>query len=618
MKNEHQSTTWLDRAKSPVGIAAGIAIVAVLAVVGLSSLPSDKSRAAQYHIVEKGDFLVSIVEGGTLEAVNEVVIRNEVDGTSRIIYIVPEGSQVKKGDLLVELDSADAQEKVNQQQISLEKAQAAYVQAQNNLLIQQSIVESEVDAARLKYEFAEIEFKKFMEGERTQLHRNAEIEIQKVEESLMLAREDLDWSKKLFQQGFETKTKVDRDELSVMEQSLRLEQARTNSWMLQTFDLPKMERQFRSDVEETAKELERVQQQGKNKLVGFESDLITQSNTLQFTKQKLENDSKQLENSKIYAPQDGFVVYAVGQSRFSSESLIEEGAQVRNRQELIKLPDTSKMKVDIKVHESHINKLAVGKTAFVVLDSLPDKRFKGVVTKVAPLPDTQSRWGNPNLKVYSTQIVITDPLPDLKPGISANAEIIITNIPNAITVPIQALTTAGGETVVYKASGGDPQPVPVKVGLFNTRFIEITSGVEEGDRILLAPPLAADQKDIGGGIIGLDEEVSDEDLKPDPDAVPKNIAPAESREPGGRGGGEGRGGRGAGAGGGGAGGGGFDREAMMKRFDKNGDGTLDESERAAMRQQFQQGGGDGGGGGGNRQRGEGGGERQGRNRPTGE
>jgi HlyD family secretion protein len=77
--------------------------------------------------------------------------------------------------------------------------------------------------------------------------------------------------------------------------------------------------------------------------------------------------------------------------------MIEEGAQVRNRQELITLPDTSQMKVDIKVHESQINKVKKGQTAFIVLDLEPDKRYKGIVSKVAPLPDSASFFSDPNV-----------------------------------------------------------------------------------------------------------------------------------------------------------------------------------------------------------------------------
>ena len=141
---------------------------------------------------------------------------------------------------------------------------------------------------------------------------------------------------------------------------------------------------------------------------------------------------------------------------------IEEGATVRNRQELIKLPDTSQMKVKIRVHESVINMVKVGQQARVVLDSMPDRTFQGRVNKVGLLPDSLSRWANPNLKVYTTEVLITEKLPQtVKPGVSAQAEIIVTNIPQTLYVPIQAVTTYRGRPAVYVLRGGKPSPSPV-------------------------------------------------------------------------------------------------------------------------------------------------------------
>ena len=144
-------------------------------------------------------------------------------------------------------------------------------------------------------------------------------------------------------------------------------------------------------------------------LAQYAADVDTQKRTLELSQSKLDRERKQLEATKIYAPQDGLVVYAsAGGGHFSSESMIEEGAVVRNRQDIIKLPDVSEMKLRVKIHESHVNQVHPDQPAFVVLDSMPDQRFQGVVAKVAPLPDTQARWGNPDLKVYATEILVTE------------------------------------------------------------------------------------------------------------------------------------------------------------------------------------------------------------------
>jgi HlyD family secretion protein len=277
-----------------------------------------------------------------------------------------------------------------------------------------------------------------------------------------------------------------------------------------------------SDVDQAKQELERVVSQNERKMLQYLADLTAQSNTLALSEQKLERDRKNLQGTKIYAPQDGLVVYSISDSHFSSESLIEGGASVRNRQELIKLPDLSRMKVNIKVHESHVNMIRPGLPAYVVLDSMPDQRFAAQVEKVAPLPDTQARWGNPNLKVYNTEVWVTDPLPNVKPGVSATAEIIITNIANTLFVPIQAVTSFKGKQVVYLASGAKSEPITIDGGMYNTKYIQITKGVKEGDRVLLSPPFDT-QKDLEGAVLAADEKA---------DVARTNTAPRTGTTPG--------------------------------------------------------------------------------------
>ena len=404
-------------------LAAVVGLVAVgLLAAAFRSASRPPAQQFTFFEVKRGDFLISIIEGGTLQAVNEQVIRNEVEGTARIIFIVPEGSTVKKGDLLVELDSSSSQDAVSQQQINVEKAQFGVIQAQQQLDIQKSTVDSEIKAAQLKVEFAQSDLKKYAEGELLQSRRNAQIEITNVLESLQIAKDRLVWSEKLYKDGFETKGNLDKDRLTFSQTELKLEQAQKALELLETFDIPKKQRALEAALQEAKEDLDRVKLQGDRKLAQFTADVESQKKTLELSEAKLARDKKQLAATKIYAPQDGLVVYgsAEGGGHFSSESMIEEGAVVRNRQQLINLPDVSEFKLKVKIHESHINQVQRGQPAFVVLDSMPDQRFRGVVNKVAPLPDTQSRWGNPDLKVYATEILLTEKLPDVKPGVSVN------------------------------------------------------------------------------------------------------------------------------------------------------------------------------------------------------
>lgn len=511
-------------------LIAGAAAVILLMLIFLSLRGGGNTAdASAYFKVERGDFLVSITEGGNLQAVNEVTVRNEVAGNSRIIYIIPEGTYVEKGDLVVELDSETVENNLNAQLIRSEDDNADFVRSETDVIITRSSVESDIRKAELEVQFAQMDLQKFEEIEKEQEVRNAQIEIITAEESLKLAEERLEWSKKLTEEGFETKSNLDRDQLSVTNQSLGLEKAKNVKKMLTEFDLAKMEAEYKAQVEEAEQELERVRTEGESKIRQALSQLEIDRRQLELGNAKLAQLQEQMDATKIYAPQAGLITYAVA-SRYSSESQIEEGATIRQRQAIVKIPDTTSMKVEIKVHESHVNQVEVGQRAFVVLDSLPDDRFAGVVSKIAILPDPANRYGNTNLKVYSTEVLIEDELPDIKPGASARAEVVITNMADVIKVPIQCVTSVGGKQVCYVKSLTGDKPVEVEVGLFNNKFIEIKSGLNAGDRIMLAPPFD-NSIDLSGALINEGEEVETKPAEKPARQEKKNQRSAESKKP---------------------------------------------------------------------------------------
>lgn len=486
-------------------LAAAVGLAVALAVSGiLYRFTRTESTQYSYYPVKRNDFLVSIVEGGTLKAVHEVTVRSELEGVARIISIVPEGTNVHKGDLLVELDSSDLRERVNAQEVTFQSADFAFVQAKENLAIQKSMVESNLKDAELRVEFARSDLSKYLEGDAPQLEKDNRAKITITEEELKRAEDRYNWTRQLQQKGYVTKSELDADSLAVKRKQIEHLQAQEQLRLLTKYDFPKRKRALEAAVEQAEKEWERLKLRSAAQIAQVEASLKSQSSTLELQLKRLNEMKQQLELTRIYAPQDGLVVYA-SSSNPGSGILIEEGATVRQKQDIIKLPDVTQMMLDIRVHESHVQQIKPGLEAYVTIDSLPDQQFKGSIRKVAVLPDSSSRFFNPNLKVYMTEVLIEDEIPDLKPGISGRAEVIVTNLHNVLTVPIQAVTTIKGRHVCLVAKGRSPRPVPVEVGMYSDRLIEIKSGLEEGDRVLLAASTRSDNIDLTGSIVDAEE-----------------------------------------------------------------------------------------------------------------
>ena len=473
----HDMRTTLGRWARNKLVPGATAVVIVLALWFLLARGSKKAGVAQqvFYSVKRGDFLVSVVEGGTIKAVREVTVRCELEGTSRIISIVPEGSYVKKGELLVELDSSDLRERITQQEVTFQNVRFAMLQAQQYLEIQKSVGESTIKDAELKLKFAGTDLKKFDEGEVPQSITNAASKITIAQLELEQTKDRLHWTVLLHKKGYATRSELEADKLSVRKHEITLTAAEADLRLLAKYDLPKRREQLTANLEQAGLELERIKQRSSAQVAQAEADLKSKSTATDLQKTRLDQLNEQLKLTKIYAPEAGLVVYA-SSSNPGSGILIEEGATVRQRQDLIKLPDISQMMVEIRVHESHVQQIKPGLPAYVTIDSLPDYQFRGVLRKVAVLPDSTSRFFNPNLKVYTTEVVIEDELPDIKPGISARAEIVITNLSDVLTVPMQAVTTIKGQpSCLVRKDRRGLTSVPVEIGLYNERFIEIKS-----------------------------------------------------------------------------------------------------------------------------------------------
>jgi len=148
--------------------------------------------------------------------------------------------------------------------------------------------------------------------------------------------------------------------------------------------------------------------------------------------------------------------------------------------------------VRMQIHESSLGKVKKGQPVQIKIDALPESRFTGRVTRIAPLPDAQSVFMNPDLKVYDTDIMIDGVHPQLRTGMSCQATILIEDHLDAIAVPMQSVVGRGNESLVYVVNGNEATARKVNTGLDNNAMIHITDGLKPGEKVLLVPPLSED------------------------------------------------------------------------------------------------------------------------------
>ncbi len=477
--------------------------------------------------VARGPMTIHVTESGTIQAREQVVLKCEVEGQTTIIWIVEEGKHVKKGDLLVELDSSERKDELLEQQIRVKNAEASFIRAREALEITRSQGESDISKAELAYEFAKEDLTKYVEGEYPKELDEMNARIKLAQADLKDAEKTYDWSIKLHEEKYISEADRTRDELRRDRAKLDLDNSEADLKLLLDFTYKRRVRELESDVEQTAMSLERIKRQANANLVQDEADLTARELELKRQTERLATDEDMLIKTKIYAPTDGMVIYATtGQGdRRGNDEPLEAGRGVREREELIHLPTANSMLVNIKIHESSLKKVQVGQPVRVTINALPGREFFGKVTRIAPLPDAQSFWrGNPDLKVYNTEIFLDGELTGVRTGMTCKAQIVVQQLDDALSVPVQSVIRIAGKPTVYVQKGGDTVPVGVELGLDNTDYIHVISGLAEGDRVLTNPPLndassaARKPGDAPPGKGDAEAEISDGPAKPAADA----------------------------------------------------------------------------------------------------
>lgn len=471
----------------PVAVVAAVVVVFGGLWGGLNRLASHAPTTdIQVFTVMRRSFPIILQEKGELRAANTIDIRSELEGRSTIIYLVNEGTQVKKGDLLVELASESIDEKIRDAEIKEALARAAYEAAEKELQILRDSNASEIRKAELTKWLAEQAVKKYQEGEAAQLRQTANLAVEKAKYVVRRRQDQLKDSEQLFQQGYLTRMELENDRFNAYEAKIELEKAELDQKVVNEYTIPMALQEKQSAVREAEKDLDRTQKSAAASESKAVADVEAKKSELALTQEKLAKLREQKAKARIVATTEGLVVYAKEDGWGQSDSQIKTGAQVHERQLLIQLPDTSTMKVVLRVHEAKTEFLKIGLPAKVTIEGFSDQQFTGRISKIAALADSRSRWFNPNLKEYETEILLDGEFTHLKPGNTAQAEILVAELHDVLAVPVQSIFAKAGRYYVFVTEGDKTRPVEVQVGQSSTQFAEIKAGLTEGQVIRLA------------------------------------------------------------------------------------------------------------------------------------
>lgn len=498
-----QSSCGAARGLGLVRVVVTSAAVLLVAAGGIWAVTRNGRHAADVRAVanlelgrvERGSFGINTTAMGELEARNQIELRSELDTRADIIEIVPEGSVVKKGDLLVQLNAEQMQDQIDQQKLEVERAQADVTAAENSLKIQLSENESRERAGQLKVDLAELALAQWRQGEVVKTLAKQKLDIEQAERDLKRLKEKFDRSEALLAEGFLSQDQRDLDEIAYINAQAKLDTALLDRETYREYQYPRDEKTKMSDLEEAKADLDRIRTQNDINAGAKASSLTTTRTQYTLKQERLQKLVEQVQLATIAAPTDGLVVYAtsIGRGRdmqmMGGDGPLQIGREIRPNEQLIILPDTSSMVATVRVHESLAGRIRPGQRASITIDAIVGETFVGRVEKVGVLAETGG-WRDPNRREYSVRIAIEHDNSDgmLKPSMRAEAEILLGAVEESLMVPVQAVFSEGPVRYVHVPRGSRFERVPVRTGRMSDTYAEILSGVEEGDRVLLREP----------------------------------------------------------------------------------------------------------------------------------
>jgi HlyD family secretion protein len=439
-------------------------------------IPAEETEAVRLVNLDS-----TINAAGEIQSASNTVVECEIErmyvyaagramlngASTRILSIIPDGTKVKKGDVLCELDRSAYEEAVRLQKINLEQA-----------LAMQRYTEMDLEVSRIALE-------EYRSG-------SAKQRMQSLRQQIALAKSDslrssgrLEWSRKMYEKGYLSRSSMRAEELAMQRADIMMNRSQIALHTFEKYTNPRTEH-------------------------SFQSRLLSQNWLLTYYKKNVESQQKQLEryqtqvaNCTVRAPHEGIVIYA---NEDDGDARIEEGTEVRYKQDLFYLPDLGNMQVLAKVNESVIDRVHAGMKARVRVQSLSGTVVDGVVEKVAQFPIPPNSWRTSvEVKNYYCIVNIKNPGSEIRPGLTAELEVLTDESAPQLAVSPEAIHVEDDRSfcfVVREDGAVEKREVVTRTG--NPDHIGIVAGVAEGESVLRSPQKLIDQQMPVAHVVYLD------------------------------------------------------------------------------------------------------------------
>ncbi len=442
-------------------------IVAFLVIAAFSALAwgfyqyagtrTQKSTTPQLEFetitVTRGDIVASISATGSLEPNETRSVFFETSG--RVLEVlVEEGDLVQEGQVLARLDDTDLQFQLRQAEANL---RAALAQLD---ILKKPAIEADIEAAKAALAAAEAAYNDLLSGPDPD-------EIAAAEAAVKRAKVQLDQAQAAYD-AVKWRPDVGRLPQAVQLQLATISYEEALARLRLAKKPPKQSQiaQAEAQIAQARANLERL-------LRGTDPEQIAaQEANVERARIAVEQAKHALEKTIVRAPISGLVTNVnVRPAQLASVT-----------QPAFTLARVRPLHTTVQIDELDVAQVKEGQTARLVVDALPEREFKGIVTSLATMPTVQG-----GVVTYEARVELQEDDPALRPGMSVSVDIITSRAEDVLIIPnrVMRFDRETGEFYVDKLVEGIPVRTKVEVGLRNDQYSQIVSGLQEGDVVVV-------------------------------------------------------------------------------------------------------------------------------------
>lgn len=475
----------MPRPRRPVATVSAVLCCLILA----GAVNRDREPVElQLHTVKPTEFRTEIKVEGRVEPFRAESVSSGCRYPTRILKIAAEGTWVKKGDVVCELDSADYEDYLHKREVPLIRARATHDAAVQDENLLQAANERRQSKAQFLAQSATSALEEYQSGSYPMSLAKLEDQLTILQDQLYAAEDEMRFIENLWSQGMANDRALHQAAYDLQLKRERARKSEADIFMLNRFTHPRTELQMTFRDHDAQRNLLRTEISNSLAQTKARLSTLASEQRVQIYNRLVKDTRANIEACTLRAPRDGQLMYENSWSDLSRGRVsIEEGRTVYFQQPIFAIPNLSNLKVVVPLHESLIRQVSVGMAVVVHVKGYENDPIAGELVDISDYPKPRSYY-TPEILDYSMDVLLK-PTDAQREFLRLKSDTVV-SIPlsqrdDALLVPREAIVGCAGVNYVWRLTDNELTATRVSLGACDDVFACVNGGLESGDRVAL-------------------------------------------------------------------------------------------------------------------------------------